>query len=342
MARLKVLFSTFREQTHQATALEAAPADVHVEICSRPGAGVLASRLSGFDVLVTERLGLVDAEAIAAATSLKLIQRLGRMTHDIDTAAARQAGIPVCNLPLRNCAMVAEHALMQVLALAKCFRECENAVRVPGAHDLPPRKCDGNYFAINWTDRQNVRSVAGSTVGIVGFGEIGCELAMRLNSFDCEVLYNKRARLPATVEEQFGVRYADIDAIRAESDFLCLLLPHFSDAQPAVGSDFIAGMKDGACLISVGSSSTLNETDVADAYRRGKLSGVATDGWSWEPLLPDNPLLKLADDPAANVAFTPHSALGAMTKASINLNRKREWQNVERLLKGEPLLNRVA
>lgn len=342
MARLKVLFSTFREAVHQKTALDAAPADAQVEICFRPEREELASRLRHVDVLVTERHGDIDAAMIAGAPGLRLIQRLGRMTHDIDLDAARRAGVAVCNWPLRNCAMVAEHMLMQMLALAKCFRECEAVLRTPGEYALPPRKCDGNYFAINWTGRQGIRPVAGATVGIMGFGEIGGELAMRLRPFDCKVLYNKRSRLPAHVEEQFGVGYADADAIRAESDFLCLLLPHISDAGPAVDRGFLAGMKHGACLISAGSSSTLNEADVAEAYRQGRLSGVATDGWSWEPLLPDNPLLKLADDPAANVAFTPHSALGSMTGDTIALNRRREWQNVENLLKGAPLVNRVA
>jgi lactate dehydrogenase-like 2-hydroxyacid dehydrogenase len=341
MPKLKVLLSTFREAVHQQRALEVAPAGLDIEVCSRPTPDQLASRLPDFDVLVTERLGVVNAVAIEGAPHLRLIQRLGRMTHDIDLEAAQRAGIPVCNWPLRSCAMVAEHVVMQLLGLAKRSRECEAVLRRPGEGDLPPRKCDGNYFAINWTRRQNIRPIAGSTVGIMGFGEVGSELAMRLRPFDCRILYNKRTRLPAQVEEQFGMRYADWRSIRAESDFLCLLLPHIASPEPAIGRDFITGMKDGACLISAGSSSTLNEKDVAEAYRQGKLSGVATDGWAWEPLLPDNPLLGLADNPQANVVFTPHTAGGSLTAADIASNRRQEWHNVENLLRGEPLVNRI-
>ncbi len=342
MPGLKVLLSTFREAVHQQKALEVAPAGLHIEILSRPTPEQLAERLPGFDVLISERLGTVGAAAIEGARGLRLIQRLGRMTHDIDLDAARRAGVPVCNWPLRSCAMVAEHVMMQLLGLAKRARECESILRQPDRSGLEPRKCDGNYFAINWTGRRGIRPVAGSTVGIVGFGEVGAELALRLKPFDCRILYNKRARLSRSVEEEFGMSYADADAIRAESDFLCLLLPHIAGPQPAVGQDFIAGMKDGACLISAGSSSTLDEEAAAAAFRSGKLSGVATDGWAWEPLLPDNPLLGLADDPDANVAFTPHTAGGSVTPADISANRRREWQNIERLTKGEPLLNRVA
>ncbi len=343
MPRLRVLLSTFREAVHQQKALEVAPADLDIEILSRPTPEQLADRLPGFDVLMTERLGVVSAAAIENARGLRLIQRLGRMTHDIDLDAARRAGIPVCNWPLRSCTMVAEHVMTQLLGLAKRVREGENTLRQPDRNGgREPRKCDGNYFAINWTGRQGIRPVAGSTVGIMGFGEVGAELALRLKPFDCRILYNKRTRLPGGVEETFGMSYADADTIRAESDFLCLLLPHIAGPQPAVGRDFIAGMKDGACLISAGSSSTLDEAAAAEAFRSGKLSGVATDGWAWEPLLPGNPLLGLADDPDANVIFTPHTAGGSLTPADISANRRREWHNIERLAKGEPLLNRVA
>lgn len=342
MPRLKVLLSTFREAVHQKKALDVAPAGLDIEICSRPTRDELARRLPHFDVLITERQGEVDAAAIAGAGQLRLIQRLGRMTHDIDLEAAKRAGIPVCNWPLQSCAMVAEHTMMQLLTLAKRFRECEDILRQEAEYEAPPRKCDGNYFLINWTGRRNIRPVIGSTIGIVGFGEVGGELAMRLKPFGCRILYNKRTRLPAAVEEQFGISYADSDSIRAESDFLCLLLPHIAGEEPPIGRDFIAGMKDGACLISAGSSSTLNEAAVAEAFRDGKLSGVATDGWAWEPLLPGDPLLELAERPDANIAFTPHTAGGSLTPADISANRRREWQNVERLMKGEPLINRVV
>ncbi|MER1966897.1 NAD(P)-dependent oxidoreductase [Castellaniella sp. GW247-6E4] len=343
MTPLKVLFTTAREARHQKTALDTAPAGAHVEICVRPTPGELARRLPDIDVLVTERLGAVHADAINGAKRLKLIQRLGRMTQDIDLPAARAAGIPVCNWPLRNCAMVAEHMMMQILALAKRFRDCESTLLHPGEYDLPPRRCDANYFAINWTGRRDIKRLADCTVGIMGFGEVGCELAVRLKPFGCKVLYHKRKPLPPEAEELYGVDYADHARIRADSDFLCLLLPHMADNGPPVGHDFLAGMKPGACLISAGASSTLDELAVAEAYRAGRLSGVATDGWSWEPTLPDNLLLRLAaGDATANLALSPHTAGGSLTDDDILTNRRLEWSNVRNLMSGERLLNRIA
>lgn len=343
MKKLQVLFSTSREAIHQQTALQAAPAEVDVELCFRATPEELAQRLPAFDVLVTERLGVVNAAAIFAGRRLKLIQRLGRMTQDIDLAAARAAGIPVCNWPLHSCAMVAEHVMMQVLSLAKRFRDCESALLHPTPCEQVPRKCDDNYFAINWTGRQNVRRMADCTVGIVGMGEVGCELAIRLKPFGCRILYHKRTPLPDEANEQYGIRYADLDEIRAASDFLCLLLPHIPGDAPPVDEGFLSGMKDGACLISAGASSTLDEAAVARAFRHGKLSGVATDGWAWEPTLPDNPLLRLAsEDSGANLAFSPHTAGGSLSPEEIRRNRWQQWSNVRNLVAGAPLLNRVV
>jgi lactate dehydrogenase-like 2-hydroxyacid dehydrogenase len=342
MTKLEVLLATNRPPVHQARAVALAPEGTRVTVVSPPTREALLDAIGGYDVLVTERLGDIDADIIGKGARLRLIQRFGRMTHDIDVEAARAAGIPVCNWPLPGCVMVAEHVVMQILSLARRVREGEDTLKRPPATELEPRLCDANYFAINWTRRENIVPLFSATVGIMGFGEIGSELATRLRAFGCDVLYNKRNRLPEEVEAQFGVRYADLDTIRAESDFLCLLLPHMGLENGFVDASFLAGMKRGAFLVSSGASSTLNEADVARAYLDGRLAGVATDGWNWEPLLPDNPLLALANDPAANVMFTPHTAGGSIRDEDIRANQRRVWQNVANLIAGKPLANRVA
>lgn len=342
MDEIRVLLATHREPVHQKSALATAPEGAHVTICAAARYETVVERIGDADVLVSERSGRIDAPLIRRGRNLRLIQRWGRMTHDIDLGAAREAGVAVCYQPLYNAMMVAEHVVMQILGLAKCVRECEDVLLDPRDWGMEPRQCDANQFAINWSGRRDIMPVLGSTVGIVGFGEIGAELAERLKPFGCRVLYNKRNRLPADVEASLGVTYADRDAIRAASDFLCLLLPHVDSAGGAIGRDFIDGMKPGACLISSGASSTLNEEDVAAAYRGGRLRGVATDGWRWEPLKADNPLLALARDPQANVVFTPHTAIGARPGADMASSFRAGWQNVVNLMQGLPLVNRLC
>jgi lactate dehydrogenase-like 2-hydroxyacid dehydrogenase len=210
----------------------------------------------------------------------------------------------------------------------------------PGAWGAPA-KCDENYFAYNWTGRTGMRMLADATVGIVGLGEIGADVARRLRPFGCEVLYHKRSRLPKDVEDELSIAYADLDTIRAKSDFLCLLMPHGPGMGESVNRDYIAAMKPGAFLISTGASTVLDEADVADAVRSGRLAGLASDGFVYEPAPLDSPLLKLARElPQANVILSPHIAGGV---ASNNVEaRRREFENICRLNDGRPLLNRLV
>ena len=117
------LFITHRGERHQNDALQAAPKDLEVTMLRSPSKEEILVALPGKEFLITERTGVIDADIINAGKDLKLIQRLGVQTYDIDLKAAKKAGIPVCYLPVRSCIMVAEPMLMQILVLAKRLRE---------------------------------------------------------------------------------------------------------------------------------------------------------------------------------------------------------------------------
>ncbi len=137
----------------------------------------------------------------------------------------RVAGIPVCYLPIDSCVLVAEHVMMQMLGLIKRVRELMKVSEDGDDWGQAPRRCDEDHFAYNWSRRQNIQGLMGKTVGILGFGEIGVELARRLKAFDCTVLYQKRKRLPPPVEAGYNLRYASQDEIAAASDVVVALLP---------------------------------------------------------------------------------------------------------------------
>ena len=149
----------------------------------------------------------------------------------------------------------------------------------------------------------------GRYVGILGFGEIGAELARRLQGWGCRVLYNKRRRLPDDVEAEFDLAYVDLDSLRTQSDFVANLLPYFAFTDMLLDADFFAGMKDGACLASCGSGSVIDEKALAEAVESAKLGGAALDTFEWEPVRADNPLIALANA-GFNVLLTPHIAAG--------------------------------
>jgi len=342
MARHAALFITHRGERHQQTALGGAPPELAVTMRRSPGKDEILALLPGQEFLITERTGEIDADIIRAGKDLRLIQRLGSQTYDIDLAAARAAGVPVCFQPVAGCIAVAEHMLLQMLATAKRLREtmaiaeaAENGGRAPG-------KCDEDYFAYNWANVIDLRGLWQSTVGILGMGEIGMELARRLQGFGCTVLYHRRHPMPPAAERELNVKYAERDALLAQSDFVCMLLPYFPETAQSLDEAFFARMKPGACFVSCGGSGVVAEAALAEAVRTGHLFGVAADTYSWEPIRPDDPLLILARGSRANVILTPHVAAGGGTEHIEARARSGDYANLMRLLRGEALLGRVA
>ena len=340
MAAVRTLFVTYRQTIHQQLVREAAPPGLELTMLTSPTKDDVLAALDDKEILVSERAGAVDADHLAAGPNLRLIQRLGSQVHDIDLDFAEAAGVAVCYWPLGGCTMVAEHALMQILGLARRFREGSEVVIEAAPWGTGPRPTDANTFNSNWSGREDVRHIHGTTIGVIGFGEIGTELAIRLRSFGCRVLYNRRHRLPATAEERLRVEYASVEQLAAESDTVVSLLPHSDGTEGSIDAGFIGRMKPGAMLVSTGASTILDEDAVAEAYRSGRLGGVATDGYRWEPVRPDNPLVILARDRSANVVLTPHSAQG---DRKLDADARRvEWTNVVNLMEGRPLEHRLV
>jgi phosphoglycerate dehydrogenase-like enzyme len=338
-----VLFVTNRGRRHQQAVLEAAPPALAVTVMRRPPKEEVLRILPQVEFLISERSGVVDADMIAAGRRLRLIQRLGSLTHDIDLEAARTAGVPVAAWPVQVAIAVAEHVILQMLALAKRLGEVAAIANEAGDWGQPSRRTDEDTFAYDWSGRSGIRSLYGQTVGILGFGEIGAELARRLRGFcPARILYHKRTRLPEHVERELGITYSSQEQMTAESDYLCVLLPYFTETDMLVDAGLLCRMKRGAFLVSCGSGSIIDEAALARALRAGHLTGAALDTFEWEPIRPDNPLLPLARDPAMNVLLTPHTAAGSSQDADRDPPRRSDYTNLMRVLRGESPHHRVA
>lgn len=329
------VYTTGRSLRHQQGALKAAPAELRITMLDNPTREKLLAGLREAEYWISERVGVIDGAMLEAATQLKLILRLGAMTHDIDVEAARQRGVIVCRWPDTGTIAVAEHTMMQILALSKKLREVQTIALEAVPRWGESRTTDANTFAYNWSGRQHIKSLWMQTVGIVGFGEIGIELARRLKGWGCTLLYHKRVRLPEAVEAELGLTYADTDRLRQESDVLINLLPYTPETIGLINGNWLAATKQGVLVVSCGSGGTVDEQALANAVRSGHVSGAAMDSYSSEPVQADNPLVVLARE-GANVLLTPHTAAGS------NRNRSVEYTNILRHLRGEAVLNRVV
>jgi lactate dehydrogenase-like 2-hydroxyacid dehydrogenase len=230
---------------------------------------------------------------------------------------------------------VAEHIVMQLLALSKKLRESEAVALAASTKWGASKRTDEDTFAYNWSRRENVEGLWRQTIGIIGFGEIGAEVARRLQGWGCHLLYHKRRRLPQAVEAELGLTYVNSDTLYAESDYLVNLLPYFSSTNGLINGDVFAKMKTGACLVSCGSGSVIDEAALATAVSQHKLGGAALDTFEWEPIKADNPLIALAKA-NYNVLLTPHIAAGAVADAVEE--RAADFTNVVNHIEGRPLL----
>lgn len=338
MSKHKTLFLTQRSLQHQQWALDAAPVELEIAIRRNPSQDELLALLADAEFLITERTGVIDAAMIQAAPKLRLIQRLGRQTWDIDVEAARRARVPVCYWPQKGCVMVAEHMLLQILGLLKRVREAMAIIAEGADWGIPTVRGDEDHFSYNWSRRGGIGRLTGTTVGILGFGEIGLELVEQLRGFHCTLLYHKRSRLPGPVEAQLGIAYASPAEIAQQSDIVCSLLPYAGPKEP-VDAAFFAQMKPGSLLVHCGSGAVIDESALLVSLHSGHLAGAALDTYTYEPLRAGDPLVATAREPMSNLILTPHIAAGGVTTGG--RGRSEEYDNILAVLAGRPLRYRL-
>ncbi len=344
MATNNVLYLCPLGRQHQAWRLQAAPPELRVIMrrsTETPRDEVLAL-LRDTDALITERTGSIDKAMIDAAPNLRLIQRIGSLYHDIDLAAAKARGIPVCARPIRGTIAVAENLMLQMLAVLRRAMPLQQVIRTPPEQFMPAgaRRTSEDVFAFNWSRQTRIALLRNKTVGILGFGEVGAELARRLQPWGCRALYAKRNRLPAFVEAELQIAHREPEPLLRESDIVVCLLPYSQETDRWLNAERIAMMKHGAWLCEAGSGSVVDERAVADALHSGQLAGASFDTYEWEPITPDNPLLVLADEhPDANILLLPH--IGSCNDAGAS-EFTEFYGNVLNALRGLPLEGRVA
>lgn len=248
-------------------------------------------------------LDTINAEVIAAAQRLKIIARYGVGVDRVNILAATARGILVTNTPGANSAAVAELAIGLMLALA---RDLPRMVAVTRQGEWP---------------RSSGVGLRGKTVGLIGFGAIGSEVAVRLQAFGCRILAYDPYVSPAKAQAQ-AVELCELGDLLGAADFVSLHTSVGAGTTRMVNREFLAGMKPGAFLINTARGELIDEAALFEALRSAHLRGAALDCFSPEPPAPDNPLLHLPQ-----VIATPHA--GAHTDEA---TAKMGWMALESCL----------
>lgn len=252
-------------------------------------AGEVAGRIANAEVVVTNKI-MVDAEAIAAANDLRLICVAATGVNNIDLEAARRHGVTVCNATGYATPSVVQHVFALLLALATNLPAYHRAVR-NGRWQESTHFCPLDY---------PIAELAGRTLGIIGFGELGRGVADVARAFGMEVLVSARPG-EATVP-QGRVTLSDL---LERADAISLHCPLTEETRGLLGRGELARMKSGAFLVNTARGGIVDETALAEALREGQIGGAGIDVLTREPPVDGNPLL--ADD-IPNLIVTPHSA----------------------------------
>ena len=314
-----ILFTPTSYGQHDAglrTELEAAVGRVTYNEGGKPlSSSQLAALLPGVDGYIAG-LDAIDAAALAAADSLRVVARYGVGTDNVDLAAARARRIVVTNTPGANAGAVAELTVALLLLLTRPVLGAAAATREGG-----------------WP-RTSGLSLGGKTVGLVGFGAIGRAVARLLSGFDCRLLaYDPWC--DAEQAAQLRVAVVDLDALLAVSDFVSLHVPVTPETRGMVSAEFLAKMKPGATLVNTARGELVDEAALHEALSAGRLRGAALDAFAVEPPGAANPLLSLP-----NVIATPH--MGAHTDGATTTMGRMALGDCLAVLRGDAPRYRVV
>lgn len=276
----------------------------------------VAGRIAAAEVVISNKV-MLDAAAIQQASRLKLIVVAATGVNNVDLEAAAARGVIVCNCRGHVTPAVVQHVFALLLGLCTRWPDYQQAVR-DGRWQRASQFCLLDF---------PIRELAGKTLGIVGYGELGQGVARVAEAFGMRVLVAQR---PGTVEALAD--RTPLPALLPQVDVLSLHCPLTPATQGLIGAWELALMRRDAILINTARGGLVDEALLADALRRGALGGAGVDVLSLEPPVNGNPLLA-PDIP--NLIVTPHSAWGSREARQRLVEQLAE--NVRGFLAGAPV-----
>ncbi len=298
-------------------------------VCANEARDARALAGPGIQGLVTQ-MAPVDRSLLDALPDLRVVLKMGRSYFNVDVDAVRARHLTFGAVPRKGPNCVAELAMTLILALSKDLLISHQSV-ASGAYrlrGLRPERTAQWKMAFHWMHNTRVHEVRGKTLGIVGMGEIGCELALRAHAMGMRNLYYKRNRLSAELEALFHAEYRPLEDLLRESDYVCLAVPHTEETERMIGRDQLALMKREAFLVNICRGGVVDEEALIEALREGRIAGAGLDVFTFEPLPADSPLCRLD-----NVILTPHIGGGTGTNRALELGETLE--EMVRVLSGE-------
>ena len=237
---------------------------------------------------------LTSRAVMEACPKLKIVSRLGVGVDSIDLDAATELGVLACNVPGVNTVEVADHAVALLLALTRRLHDTISTTKA-GEWSTKP-KLTGEYM-------RTVRRIAGNTVGIIGFGNIGRAFATRLRGFGPARIIAYDPYVPQSTADLYGVQLLPLDKVLRESDFISIHCSATAETRHIIDSNALGLMKETALLVNTARGPAIDGKALHSALANGQIEAAALDVTEVEPVDAADPLLSLP-----NFIVTPHLA----------------------------------
>ncbi|HYK99039.1 MAG TPA: phosphoglycerate dehydrogenase [Candidatus Acidoferrales bacterium] len=256
----------------------------------------LGPLLADVDALIVRSETKVTASLMDRAPRLAVVGRAGVGVDNIDVPAATERGVYVVNAPLGNIVAAAEHAIALALALLRKIPEADRSVR-----------------AGEWTRSKLMgRELRGKTLGLIGIGRVGSEVARRCAAFEMKVIAFDPFASEAGARAA-GAQLVELDELFARADVISLHTPLTDQTRGMINATTLAKMKPTTILVNASRGEVVDPQDLADALAKGTIAGAALDVFPTEPLAADSPLRG-----APRTVLTPHIA-GSTSEAQVNV-----------------------
>lgn len=260
------------------------------EVYDRTPESLIADRIGSSEIVITNKTP-INKDIMDKCPNIKYIGVLATGYNVIDVDEAKSKGIVVTNIPTYGTDSVAQYVFALLLGLCHHVEAHSKSVH-SGDWTKSEDFCYWNHPLIE---------LSGKTMGIIGFGRIGKRTAQIAVAFGMNVLVYDRS--PEFNLESYNLKFVTIDTLYEKSDVISLHVPLFSTTEGMICKPSIDKMKDGVMIINTSRGPLINESDLADALKSGKVKAAAVDVVSSEPIKEDNPLLN-----APNIIITPHIA----------------------------------
>ena len=274
------------------------------------------------EVIFADAITPVGREMIDLLPRLRMIHSEGVAFNAIDTAAAREKGIFVCNNKGCNAGSVAEHTVMLMLMALRRGITGHAAVRAGKQIQFKER------FMVS-----SAPELGEQTVGIVGLGDIGTATAQLLRPFGCKLYYYTARRRPPETEAELGITYLPLEELAAQCSILSLHCAVNQQTTHMVNEELLSHVRPGTILVNTARGQLVDNLAVRQALLDGRLGGIAIDTFDPEPTPADHPLVDLPPEIADRAVFSPH--LGGITGGSFRRAHRNMWTSVRLVLEGK-------